>query len=817
MRNIKKSLLCVCCLSVAAGGLCGGLEEEFLREYRILEANLRRKPVMENGADTEEVRNAQVYDRQALFWESDKDPLDIALRRGDALAADLGIVSAEWEAIKKEAEHTADRKALYLRACAEKRRIAFANPLLKGMDALLFITREAQLDNERNDGSHMVDQYFGFHATRGGKIKGNGLFVLRGPFSDSPQVVNLLEDAVVENGRMEGLRLTDAGGYLSPDVSFDGKEILFCYTDGVNENFKWTERSTWHIFRVRADGTGLRMLTDGTVSDLFPCWLPSGRVMFVSERRGGFGRCHPYEKPSFTLHSMHGDGSDVTCLSPHETNEWMPSVDHAGMVVYTRWDYVDRGALQAHHPWIVYPDGRDARAIAGNTHASMQNYPNMVMDVRAVPGSPCYSGLSSAHHSEARGSIVLIDPRVPDDDHMAQLRRVTPDQLFTEAEVRLGQRTAIYASPYPLSEKYYLCVYDGEATDQYGNTVDLPARNYAVALVDAFGNKEIIHRDPRISCLSPMPLRARPRPPAIPHGTLVGLPPNPDGSRPAPPPRELLPRTADVGVIDVYSSRRAFPEGVKITHLRIWRVLPKMTPVSDRPRMAAAQWQGTKACLGTVPVEEDGSAYFEVPAGAPILFQALAADGAAVQGMRSITYASPGETLLCNGCHEQRVGTAMKTGQPMAMKRKPSPITPEPDGADPFSYPRLVQPVLDAKCVTCHDKAWAEGKKAPDLSRGDWRKDPDLFYASYRSLMPHVHNYGGGIWLDGRSYTLPLTFGANASKLHKMLRAGHHDVALTADELHRLVLWMDSNALYFGHDADVPRQAAGEAVPIRHY
>ncbi|MCL1920752.1 MAG: hypothetical protein FWG50_06695 [Kiritimatiellaeota bacterium] len=807
----------LCLLFVMAGGFCVGMEDEFLREYRILETNLRRKPVMEKGADAEEVREAQAYDRRALFWATDKDPLDVVLRRGDALAADLGVVSDEWAAIKREAENaTADRKALYLRACAEKRKIAFANPLLRGMDALLFVTREAQGEDERHDGNHMVDQYFGFHATRGGKVKGNGLFVLNNPFSDAPETVNLLRRAV-ENGRMKGMFLSDSGGFLAPDISFDGKEILFCYTEGVNDNFKWTEQSTWKIFRVRADGSGLRMLTDGAVSDLFPCWLPSGRVMFVSERRGGFGRCHPYEKPSFTLHSMHGDGTDITCLSPHETNEWMPSVDHAGMVVYTRWDYVDRGALQAHHPWIVYPDGRDARAIAGNTHASMQNVPNMIMDVRAIPGSPCYSGLSSAHHSEARGSIVLIDPRIPDDDNMAQIKRVTPDQLFTEAEVRLGQRTAIYASPYPLSEKYYLCVYDGAATDQYGNRVEMAKRNYAIALVDAFGNKEILYRDPRISCLSPMPLRARKRPPVIPHGNLVGLPPNPDGSHPAAVPKDALPKLAKVGVTDVYNSRRAFPEGAKITHLRIWQVLPKMTPVSDRPRMAIATWQGAKACLGTVPVEEDGSAYFEAPVNAPILFQALTADGTALQGMRSITYAFPGETLLCNGCHEQRVGAPPKNAQPAAMKRAPSAITPEVDGANPFSYPRLVQPVLDAKCVACHTVARADGKKAPDLTQGDWRKDPDLFYASYRSLMPHVHNYGGGIWLHGKSYTLPLTFGANASKLHKMLKGGHNDVKLTPDEMHRLVLWMDSNVLYFGHDADMPKQAAGELVGIRHY
>jgi len=185
--------------------------------------------------------------------------------------------------------------------------------------------------------------------------------------------------------------------------------------------------------------------------------------------------------------------------------------------------------------------------------------------------------------------------------------------------------------------------------------------------------------------------------------------------------------------------------------------------------------------------------------------------------MRSITYAFPGETLLCNGCHEQRVGAPPKNGQPMAMKRKPSVIKPEVDGSNPFSYPRLVQPILEAKCIACHDKSRGEGKKTPDLSRGDWAKDKDLFYTSYRSLLPYVYNYGGGIWMQGKSYTQPMSFGANPSKLYKMLKAGHHDVALTPEEMHKLVLWMDSNVLYFGHDSDMVKQSTGEVVPVVHY
>ena len=63
---------------------------------------------------------------------------------------------------------------------------------------------------------------------------------------------------------------------------------------------------------------------------------------------------------------MKADGSDVYPLSFHETHEWHPSVNNDGMIVYTRWDYVDRSDMVAHHIWTCFPDGRDPRSPHGN-------------------------------------------------------------------------------------------------------------------------------------------------------------------------------------------------------------------------------------------------------------------------------------------------------------------------------------------------------------------------------------------------------------------------------------------------------------------
>ncbi|NQT87699.1 hypothetical protein HQ560_13095 [bacterium] len=682
-----------------------------------------------------------------------------------------------------------------------RRRIAFANPLVQGIDNILFVKRDAMPDGE-SQGGHMCDQFFGHNSTHGGSTRDQyGIFVLGDPFSDKPTVRNLIENSVVENGRLKGKKLV-GGGYLAPDLSFDGKQALFAYSEGSEQ--KWQIDSSFHIFKVNVDGTGLTQLTDGATNDFDPCWLPNGRIVFISERRGGFGRCHGRNVPSYTLHSMLDDGDDITILSPHETNEWQPSVGHDGRIVYTRWDYVDRGFNQAHHPWYTYPDGRDARAIHGNTRTNGSSAPFLEGQLRAVPGSYKYTSTAAAHHGESRGSLILIDPMAEDDDGMTPVRRITPLSPCPEKETRFHKRGA-YSTAWPLSEDYYLCVHDRNP-GWFSEKVRPEDTNYAMYLLDKFGNMELLVRDEKVSVLDPIPLRPRHKPPVIPNGTLVGR--GKDEPRPI---ASQLPKTAVIGLTNVYNSRHPFPEGEKVTHLRIFQVLPKTTPHASNPALGHGSQKGAKYILGTVPVEADGSAMFQAPVDVPLLFHAVGADGTAIQGMRTVTYVKPGETLVCNGCHEKR-GTppSAATSTPLAFLRPPSKIAPGPDGTKPFNYVRLVQPVLDAKCVGCHEKKRKEGKKSPDLTAGDFTKNKRKWFTSYDSLKRYVFYYDSASFTAAS--TIPGKFGARASKLYPMLKKGHHDLKLTTSEMLRITLWLDNNCIFFGHEDDIVAQAQGKVI-----
>jgi hypothetical protein len=797
--------------SAPAGSAYPAGEED--RQFAMLERDLKQRALFERVAN-------ETFRRDSLIWQADRDPLDVILRRTEALLADvrrmphapdLTAATAGLTALRTTANQTdlkdADaRRALFDVACRVRREIAFANPLLD-FDSLLFLKRHRSIFN------HCCDQFYGITQKPGG-----GLFVVQNPFGPTPAIRDLLGNSVVANGRLQGKSLsggpkqqwklsfdgmgnlsgdeTAGGSFLSPDLSFDGRTIAFAYVEcegnrGHDHHTDpsrghWAEGRSYHLFRMNLDGTDLRQLTDGTWNDFDPCFMPSGRIAFISERRGGYLRCGRV-CPTFTVYDLADDGSDIRCLSFHETNEWNPSVNNDGLLLWTRWDYVDRHGCTAHHPWVMTPDGRDPRAVHGN-FSLRYSRPDMELDVQAVPGSRLLVGVGAPHHGQAFGSLVMIDPNQPDDDAMSPVRRLTPEIGFPETQ----GGTESSGTPWPLSEDYFLCAYE-PVTEGRGV--------YGLYLVDSFGNRELIYRDPDIACHNPIPVKARLRPPVVPEIA-----------------QRAAPETATeatVSVANVYESQQPWPAGAKITALRVYQVLPMSVPSGAPPHETGLRLPQSldsvniaRAVLGTVPVEVDGSAHFTVPARRELFFQALDESGLAVTSMRSATQLQPGEHLTCQGCHEPKPGSPRAlASSPLAMRRAPSRLQPDVDGTNPFSYPRLVQPVLERNCVACHAKS---PDKAPRLDAEPLRHGNTRYFASYVSLAPKFgfHNYGGRDWNDAKWYrTTPGAFGAHASKLYAMLEAGHHDVKLPPEDLHRLTVWLDSCSLFYG----VYEKEGGEA------
>jgi len=742
------------------------------------------------------------------------------LARGDRLLEDLGVqgvaiaekrgawtaLRGRQEALAKDTAATdAAWEALWLEVHRLRRAIALSNPLAD-VGPLVFVKHVPSTM------SHQLTQYYGYEARPGG-----GVFLLAEP-GRSMRVRRL------------GASLP-AGNYLHPEVSFDSQRIYFafceCSTSPVARRHPDAMQRRYHVYTMNADGSDVRRLTDGPYDDFSPKCLPSGKLLFISSRRGGFHRCGAGPCYVYTLAVAEADGSNPHPVSFHETNEWDPALLHDGRVIYTRWDYVDRNAVFYQQLWSAWQDGSHVRIYYGNNTVN----PGGTWEARPVPGSNKVMATGAPHHGMTAGSIILLDTS-RGVDGPDPITRLTPDALFPESESQLARGIPVdkpirwedqidkgwgpqkwseatrlaevpeqerrwpghcYRSPWPLSEKYFLAAYsfDRLRGEPGANRPNM----FGLYLCDAWGNKELLYRDPNIASQWPLPLRPRKKPPVLEMPSLwaQNTPQQPEGT---------------FFLKNVYESWPKLPD-VEIRQLRIVQVLPKTTPHANQPRVGAANASPGKQVLGTVPVERDGSAYFRVPARTPVHFQALDAHGRAVQTMRSLVYLQPGEQMSCVGCHERRDTAVPERTGALALARPPSTIAPGPDGSKPLSYPILVQPVLDRHCVQCHKADKPEGKV---VLTGEPEKG---FSRSYNALIPLVAYTAWG--RPGNNYeplTEPDRFGARASKLTSLLERGHYEVKLSPEDWERIVTWMDANALFYGtfKPEDQAKQLLGQRI-----
>ena len=774
------------------------LEQTWNAEYSELTTQLDR--LRKSSKGWRDRLGVETLDRQALVLPEDTDPLDVVLRRTiglvdyyrqhDKLSSPaLQEFQTKLNRLSAQAQTTSRpnvRRRLFMKACALRRTIVFANPLLDFDHLVCMLEQPGDL--------RIVEQAT---AVCRGHSRGGGPIVIKN-FKSEATCVQTLAGIQVTSGPWKGKELT--GKFSGLELNYNGTELLFAAT---------TDTEVWRIFRFNLVSKQLEQLTDGPHDDFDPHQLPSGRIVFTSTRRGGVGRCVlTPESLTYTLHSMAPDGSDVICLSFHETNEWAPTVTHKGKIAYTRWDYVDRHWGTAHHFWECYPDGRDPRNFHGNYPLPWSAMPEGVepadygkrtlvygrtlrpdveISFRPIPDSPKYTATAVGHHEGFSGSLVLLDPQITDDGKMAQLKRITPEYFFPEVE---KGATHTYGTAWPLSEDFYLCNF-----------------NFGLYLLDRFGNREVIY-DPGPGAYrvrDPFPIRARRMPPDLPVMTWQGT-------------RKDRPdhRRAVISIVNVYAADDAgkLPENVKVKWMRIVQVIPQMLDnwfsLESVSQISYATDSIGRIPLGIVPVEEDGSVYCEAPVGKAIYFQLLDGKGMAVHSMRSATYVHPGEHLSCMGCHEDKwTGNPLPNQQPIAMKRAPSKLVPEvTSGAIPFNYMQLVKiPVFDRKCVPCH----SQHAKAPDMSYASLARDDIVF------SQPGEHDSLTWVGLGG-SRTTPGKFGAQASGLMKAITTApqHKDLELTNDELRRITLWLDLNSNeigWIGNDrSQIAAQKRGQAL-----
>ncbi|MGZ4988244.1 MAG: HzsA-related protein, partial [Limisphaerales bacterium] len=352
------------------------------------------------------------------------------------------------------------------------------------------------------------------------------------------------------------------------------------------------------------------------------------------------------------------------------------------------------------------------------------------------------------------------------------LQRLTPEVCFPEVE---GWPDTWYSGAYPLSEDFYLTGWSNLPLGRQGAIN--PVNGMGVYLYDAAGNRELIYRDAEISSMDPIPVRSRTTPSRV--ASNVQWDGQQDG-------RFLL--------LNVYDGLDNVKTEIK--NLRVVAVPSKTQPDRNFPVIGMTTDDPGKCVLGTVPVEVDGSAYFRVPSGVNVFFQALDAQGMAVQTMRTVSYVQPNQTLSCVGCHESRQ-TVPQNAHPLAAMREPSKLVPGPEGSWPLRFDQLVQPVLDKKCASCHN-----GKNENRIA-ARFDLTAENAYAKLVTFgTPSLKDYISKRYFEGKSVAGEGTAKNSALLAYLNTNSQHKTIKLNSDDLSRLVTWMDCYAQRLGSFSD---------------
>ncbi|MBM3501423.1 MAG: hypothetical protein FJX74_22445 [Armatimonadetes bacterium] len=729
--------------------------------------------------------------------------------------AELMQVSRRLAARHKQPLSEDETRELYFAVRRIKREMMLRNPVID-FTGLLFIDQPTPAGpvNPEHEAIHRM----GITATPGGRL--------------------LTLEGLHPGGTVQQLAPAKPGSFWAPDLSFDGRSLLFCYK-------AWDEKS-FHLYEMNLDGTGQRQLTDSHYDDVDPLYLPDGHIIFTTTRGNSYVRCGPFIY-SYTLARCDPDGRNVYLISQNGEPDFVPALMSDGRIVYSRWEYTDRPLWRLQSLWTTNPDGTNTQALYGNRSV----WPDHLSEPRQIPGSRRVMFSGVGHHDWWSGSIGIVDPD-RGSNFPEGLTKVTADRPWPEcsappvdpieaADYHSSGPFTGYKTAYPLSEEDFLVSARGAEG------------KFRLYLMDVHGNRELIYEGAH-NVLHAVPLRPRAIPPAIPSS--VDWPP------PGPGPKSVEP-----GVFfsaDVHDGVPQLARG-SAKWLRVWQQDHKTYSTwrkayrNSGPAVSIVQEEAVKRIVSVVPVEADGSVSFVAPAGKSLFFQLLDEDYRCLQTMRSFTGLMPGERRGCLGCHELHSktppGALRGTGVPpvnepalherdahattvLALQRPPTPFSPPSWGTESVSYERFAQPVLDRHCGKCHQGA-GEARRILDLTL---RPGVDVFKEPYLTLIGGAgwgnpaspdqagHGIAGVLPVesidpttnDPRGYDVlpPMQSLSYTSKLIEIARSGaHHEVKVEGEDLQRLIAWVDACGPYMGEeelraqgDPDFP---GIELLPIR--
>ncbi len=504
----------------------------------------------------------------------------------------------------------------------------------------------------------------------------------RGPYKGkpfSPGASICLLDLSGIYSRVETLVADDTGMLRDPDVSYDGERILFSWK-------KSALHDDYHLYEMTVSDRSIRQITsEPGVADIQGRYLPDG-IVYHSSRCVNVVVCNE-TIDTVNMYRCDPDGGNIKRLSYDQVSTQYPSVLSDGRIVYTRWEYNDRGQIFPQGLFAMNPDGTAQLAVYGNNSW----YPTSVIQARGIPASNKLVAIIAGHHTPPCGKLALIDLNRGQDEGrgislVAPVRPIKYEQVDSAC-----QDDVLFQHPYPLNENEYLVGFSICGRKR--------SRSFGIYYMRSDGARELLAWDPQIESRQPVPLVPRETPRRVP--------------RLAAPMKE----TGAFYIDNVYAGQGL--KGIENGAIKRLRVValdfraaaigisfnngPAGNARLDTPISIGGAWD-VKTVLGEAEVYDDGSASFIVPARTPVYFQAIDANGRAVQSMRSWATLQGGETLSCIGCHATRNRAPRAAGHnTIAQAMGPKELMPFYGPARGFSYLKEIQPILNRHCVRCHE------------------------------------------------------------------------------------------------------------------
>lgn len=168
------------------------------------------------------------------------------------------------------------------------------------------------------------------------------------------------------------------------NASHDGTKLIFSLRL-FDPNPNNAPFPSWNIYEYDLETSQLRMVISSALTaeegdDLYPAYLPDGRIVFTSNRQRqaremlvneGRPRYSALDEDegvqALVLHVMNADGSDIHQISFNQSHDLYPQVltnYQNGRVVFSRWD--NAGGNDEINLYSANPDGSDTQILYGS-------------------------------------------------------------------------------------------------------------------------------------------------------------------------------------------------------------------------------------------------------------------------------------------------------------------------------------------------------------------------------------------------------------------------------------------------------------------